>query len=295
VEEAKAANVRSAGCVDLRVVGSILRSRHGYLVCVRRANASRRPKAYLRQLRHDYLVVRGLAGDGSAAADSVLVDLQFRERFAIAHATPWYTKLLAALPADWVGPAAGLVPLVGLMAAGMRLCFKSAGVPLPPWREGRAMLSMWVPEAHDDEALPLLLAPDAKLVRLLAPFHSPFRTAVREATAAPGGSDAGTASGGQAAPGMQQQQPQHPADAYSSSSRRLPPLPRPASARVAQPGHITHHAHVTAPDVPRKVGDAVWESCCRSVFLSTGLRQLARVLRCMRQHQLVGGACRVPH
>ena len=50
------------GTVDLWQLGTCLRSKHGYLVKHRRVNASRRRKAYLRMLRHTYLVCKGLEG-----------------------------------------------------------------------------------------------------------------------------------------------------------------------------------------------------------------------------------------
>jgi uncharacterized protein (TIGR01615 family) len=162
VQEAKASSILSIGSVDLWAVGSYLRSKHGYLVSLRRSNVSKRPKAYLRQLRHDFLVVRGL--DTMEAVD-ILVDVNFRDHFGVAHATSWYSKLLAALPQDWVGSAQALAPLVGLMSAGIRLCFRQAAIPLPPWREGRAMLSKWVTELHDDEVLPFVPLPDQALNR----------------------------------------------------------------------------------------------------------------------------------
>lgn len=62
VQEARAAT----GSSDLRRVGCHLRSKHGYLVVLRRANVCRRPKSYLRMLRHTYLVVRGLDGGEGA-------------------------------------------------------------------------------------------------------------------------------------------------------------------------------------------------------------------------------------
>jgi hypothetical protein len=100
VQEAKASSILATGGVDLWAVGSHLRSKHGYLIALRRANVVQRPKAYLRQLRHDFLVVRGLqpTSEGAAPPPEVLVDLNFRDHFKVAHATPWYTKLLAALP-----------------------------------------------------------------------------------------------------------------------------------------------------------------------------------------------------
>lgn len=116
------------------------------------------------------------------AAD-VLVDLNFRDHFVLPHATSWYSKLVAALPQDWIGTAAKLAPLVGMMSAAIRLCFKQLGVPLPPWREGRAVLSKWISDVFVDEPVPLMPLPDVALKRLLAPYHKPFRAAVNSTAA----------------------------------------------------------------------------------------------------------------
>jgi uncharacterized protein (TIGR01615 family) len=259
VQEAKASSILSTGSADLRVIGSYLRSKYGYLVYLRQANISKRPKAYLRQLRHDFLVIRGLPSNEGL---DVLVDLNFRDHFRVAHATPWYSKLLAALPQDWVGSAAGLAPLVGLMSAGIRLCFRQAGIPLPPWREGRAMLSKWVTELQSDEQLPMIPLPDAELRRLLGPYH---RSASRQASSSKRHSS-GTAQHNAARSGQQQHGKQATAQAAGVVMRpaALPPLPPSAAAagaaRPAQQqqeagadGSRPHHHHHVVPDVPRRI------------------------------------------
>jgi hypothetical protein len=202
-----------------------------------------------------------------ATGVDVLVDLSFRDHFVLPHSTGWYAKLLAALPHDWVGTAAALAPLVGLMSAGMRLCFKQAGVPLPPWREGRAVLSRWLPEAYEEEAPPLVPLPDGALRRMLAPYHgTPFRSALQRAAAGElQWTTAGDVVNAHAMAVCDQQ-------LLPSSSR--PPLPRPSSAvalvtasvKAAAAGAAAgaqqagagashgHQAHApVVPDVPRKI------------------------------------------
>jgi uncharacterized protein (TIGR01615 family) len=259
VQEAKASSILSTGSADLRAIGSYLRSKYGYLVYLRQANISKRPKAYLRQLRHDFLVIRGLPSNEGL---DVLVDLNFRDHFRVAHATPWYSKLLAALPQDWVGSAAALAPLVGLMSAGIRLCFRQAGIPLPPWREGRAMLSKWVTELQSDEQLPMIPLPDAELRRLLSPYH---RSASRQASNSKAHSSS-TAQHG-AARLSQQQQGKHGAAQAAGAVFRpaaLPPLPpsaaaaggcaRPPQQQQQQADAETHRPHHhLVPDVPRRI------------------------------------------
>jgi len=73
VAEAKASSILTTGSVQLGHVGSYLRSRHGYLVAIRHANAVKRPRAYLRMLQHTYLVIRGLEGlEGEGAGQALL-------------------------------------------------------------------------------------------------------------------------------------------------------------------------------------------------------------------------------
>lgn len=62
LQEAKASSILAVGSVNLLHVGSYLRSKYGYMVLLRQANVAKRPKAYLRMLRHSYLVCRGLDG-----------------------------------------------------------------------------------------------------------------------------------------------------------------------------------------------------------------------------------------
>eukprot|EP00775_Hariotina_reticulata_P006618 gene6618-6846_t len=250
LQDAKNSSVLAMGLVDMSYVGSYLRSKHGYFILLRAANIAKRPRSYLRMLRHSYLVCRGIEGMGGA---DVLIDINFKDNFILPHSTTWYSKLVAALPQDWVGTAASLAPLVGLMSAGIRLCFRQAGIPLPPWREGRAVLSKWVPEVYEEAALPIVPLPDPALKRMLAPYHAPFRAAVRAAAAAQASE--------LEAVGSQQQLP----GPIQLDRLQLPPLP---SSKAALPHTIAiggkaakapgDHAGASvqghgAVDVPRKI------------------------------------------
>jgi hypothetical protein len=203
------------------------------------------------------------------------VDLNFRDHFVLPHSTGWYAKLLAALPNDWVGTAAALAPLVGLMSAGMRLCFKQAGVPLPPWREGRAVLSRWLPEAYEEEAPPLVPLPDGALRRMLAPYHgAPFRSALQRAAASELQMAAGAAAAAGPAAAAARCQAASAWDQQQLAGNGRPPLPRAPSGvvlvtasvkaaaadaaagaqqAVAGAGHSHHGQLPLVPDVPRKI------------------------------------------
>lgn len=73
----------------------------------------------------------------------MIVEAQFREHFAIAHTTPSYAMLLAAAPAEFVGSAARLTALVELLSGALAAAFRDQGLPLPPWRRSRSVLSKW--------------------------------------------------------------------------------------------------------------------------------------------------------
>ena len=59
------------------------------------------------------------------------MDPKFAEQFHIAHPTPKYAALLAALPAWFVGSEERLVPLVELLCAEMSAAFRATGASAP--------------------------------------------------------------------------------------------------------------------------------------------------------------------
>jgi uncharacterized protein (TIGR01615 family) len=73
----------------------------------------------------------------------MIVEAQFREHFAIAHSTPGYAMLLAAAPTEFVGTKERLTGLVELLSAALASAFRDQGLPLPPWRRVRSVLSKW--------------------------------------------------------------------------------------------------------------------------------------------------------
>jgi hypothetical protein len=124
-----------------------------------------------------------------SAGTDVIIDLNFKDHFKLPHSVPWYDTLLAAVPQDWIGTHAALLVVAKLLAAGMRLVFRQLNTPLPPWREPHAVLSKWLPESFQDEAVPLQPLPDQTLgiARMLAPYHRPFRAALANIWSSPAG------------------------------------------------------------------------------------------------------------
>ncbi|PNW71197.1 hypothetical protein CHLRE_16g693819v5 [Chlamydomonas reinhardtii] len=120
----------------------------GYSVNVRTALGGGGTAGCFRNLRHEFLTVRG-RGVGEEAAEFI-VEPRFREHFYIPHPTDEYTEMLAAAPDVFVGTSARLVPIVQLLCALMASSFERQGLTLPPWRRTGSMLSKWLPNRSRD-------------------------------------------------------------------------------------------------------------------------------------------------
>lgn len=99
-------------------------------------------------LRHSYIVVNaGAGGDGRRlrgfGGEPVLVEASFRECFAIAKPSACYARLLADLPAEFVGSPAQLTALVEVISDQISTSFQEQGMSVPPWRTLRSLLSRW--------------------------------------------------------------------------------------------------------------------------------------------------------
>ena len=143
----------SQGPADVDAIARALLA-GGYLVQLRdeasappeqraRAKDARR---CLQQLRHRFIVCVGALGAPALLPEPLVVEPCFREQFVIAQPTPAYAALLAAAPPCFVGPAPRLRAAVALLCGEMAAAFKQQGLPVPPWRSKRAMLSKWAPE-----------------------------------------------------------------------------------------------------------------------------------------------------
>lgn len=98
-------------------------------------------------LRNEFLVV---AGEGNDAGTHFIVESRFKEHFAIPHPTERYQGLLEAVPSEIAAPPAALAPLVNLLCSEMSLAFRERGLSLPPWRQGKSLLSKWLPAKAKD-------------------------------------------------------------------------------------------------------------------------------------------------
>ena len=86
----------------------------------------------------------------------IVVEQDFRENFSIASATPAYQRLLAAAPGEFAGSVSRLAAIVELLSEGVKRAFAEQGLPLPPWRRAKSVMSKWGmgPNAHGVASLP---------------------------------------------------------------------------------------------------------------------------------------------
>jgi hypothetical protein len=72
------------------------------------------------------------------------------QHFLIPHPTRAYMDLLAALPDEFAGSKARLLPLVDFLCTEMAASFEGRGLTLPPWRRAQALASKWLPARSRD-------------------------------------------------------------------------------------------------------------------------------------------------
>ena len=85
----------------------------------------------------------------------VVVEPHFKENFSIASATPAYRRLLGAAPGEFVGSVSRLAAIVELLSEGVKRAFAEQGLPLPPWRRAKSVMSKWGmgPHAHGESLI----------------------------------------------------------------------------------------------------------------------------------------------
>ncbi|KAK7395406.1 hypothetical protein VNO78_15964 [Psophocarpus tetragonolobus] len=123
---------------------------------LRERNASllrRSVAAFLRERRHDAAVCETARDCSShefvdvvrpgAATWRYFVDLDFRAQFEIARPTRRFSEALAAVPGVFVGGEEELKRTVSTVCDAARRCFRSRGLPVPPWRKIRFMQNKW--------------------------------------------------------------------------------------------------------------------------------------------------------
>lgn len=110
----------------------------------------------------------------------VIVQLMFREHFAIPYRSARYQAVLPLIPQVVVVQPSNLEPLVETICRELQRAFASAGQDLPPWRQARSVLSKWMPKQATENHVSL---PSLPRLRCATPGESPFEMLmVRETT-----------------------------------------------------------------------------------------------------------------
>lgn len=149
VQQFKAAVFEEEGRSDIVVLATKLAA-IGYQVAIRTALGGGTGQECFRNLHHEFLVI-------APDSDDLLVEPLFREQFCISSATREYTKLVSALPEEWVGSRHRIKPLVKLLCQQMALAFDSAQAACPPWRQQKSIISKWLPAKKQDRGISLAL------------------------------------------------------------------------------------------------------------------------------------------
>lgn len=73
----------------------------------------------------------------------MVMEPYLRAHFVISRPTERYQRLLDTLPPHFVGAHERLARLVDFMSEQMLASFKERGMPVPPWRQNKSILSKW--------------------------------------------------------------------------------------------------------------------------------------------------------
>ena len=73
----------------------------------------------------------------------MVMEPYLRAHFVISRPTERYQRLLDTLPPHFVGSYERLARLVDFMSEQMLASFKERGMPVPPWRQNKSILSKW--------------------------------------------------------------------------------------------------------------------------------------------------------
>lgn len=72
-----------------------------------------------------------------------ILDPYFKSQFEIQYPSHSYYKIMEHVPDAFVGTLSRLEELVKLLCREMQRSFQEAGLPLPPWRVYKAIMSKW--------------------------------------------------------------------------------------------------------------------------------------------------------
>ena len=119
----------------------------GYRVNIRSALGGQSGSAEcFYNLRNEFLIISG-AGEEDG---HYIIEANFRGHFSIPQPTERYAGLLEAVPEEVVLSPTMLCRVVNFICSEMSLAFQERGLSLPPWRQGKSLLSKWLPSKSKD-------------------------------------------------------------------------------------------------------------------------------------------------
>jgi len=151
ITDVREAASQQQAAVSCSAVAKALEER-GFGVCVRTALGGGDGLDCLHNLRHHFLIVkppRGLQGKPVAGA-TFIVDINFREQFQVAHATPHYRELIDQMDIEFIGAEPKLRAVIQMLCEEMARAYREQDISLPPWRQTSSMLSKWCPRRSED-------------------------------------------------------------------------------------------------------------------------------------------------
>ncbi|KOM37790.1 hypothetical protein LR48_Vigan03g117200 [Vigna angularis] len=110
---------------------------------------------FLRDRRHNAVVCETIPDPSGGSHEFIdvvqsgsttwryFVDLDFHAQFEIARPTQLFSEVLTAVPCIFVGCAEELKQTVSKLCEALRQCFRSKGLPVPPWRKNLYMQNKW--------------------------------------------------------------------------------------------------------------------------------------------------------
>ncbi|CAK8560213.1 unnamed protein product [Lathyrus sativus] len=90
---------------------------------------------------HEFIDV--VSSESSTWQTRYFVELDFAGQFEIARPTSRYTEIMSYVPGIFVGTSEELKRTVLALCGAVKLCLRSRGLSIPPWRKNRYMQNKW--------------------------------------------------------------------------------------------------------------------------------------------------------
>ncbi|KAL5989859.1 hypothetical protein ACLOJK_010754 [Asimina triloba] len=106
---------------------------------------------------HTYIDVMGTTSKNVSVR--IIIELDFRGEFAMARASPEYSKLVERLPQVFVGKAERLRSVLKTLCAAAKKCTKENKMHMAPWRKHKYMEAKWLGTCERKAPKPLAASP----------------------------------------------------------------------------------------------------------------------------------------